>query len=137
MLIPMQTVVMLVLLALVGFLGAKWLFQKDAAVVDRRRGAAKLAAVLRSYGLVRIPDFLIDYSVADIAGMATKVKALADLSVSGEDAILTELNSVFDKVLVEKLKTEAGRAFIASKLSDAVKPEDTSVIQDAPVPATK
>jgi hypothetical protein len=133
----MNTVVILALLALVGFLGAKWLFQKDMVLVERRRSAANLAATLSKYGLVRIPEFLIAYSVTDLAGMATKIKTLADMVATGSDVVLNELEGVFDKVLVEKLKSESGRAFIASKLADSIKVEDTSMIQDAPKPSTK
>ena len=134
MVISVNMIVILVLLALVGYLGSKWLLQKDVAVVERHRSAAKLAARLRAYGLIRVPDLLIDYSVTDVAGMGSKVKAMSELS---DEEILSELRVVFDHALVETLKTEAGRALIASKLFDAVKPDDTSVIRTAPVPATK
>jgi hypothetical protein len=89
---------------------------------------------LKSYGFRRIPEFLIDYSVGDYSGMAEKIKSLAEMFLAGEETVVKEFDTVFDRVLVEKLKTEAGRALIASKLSDAVKPGDTTVVQEAPVP---
>lgn len=137
MVLTANTIVILVLLALVGFLGSKWLFQKDQALIERRRGAAKLAGILKSYGLVRIPAFLIDLSVNDLVGMATKVQALSELASEGENAVLSEFNAVYEKVLTEKLKTEAGRAFLAAKLADAAQPYDVRVVKDAPAPATK
>jgi hypothetical protein len=135
--ISMTSVVIVVLVAMVGFLGAKWLFRKDTAAEDRRRGAAKLAANLRAYGLVKIPDMLIDYSVGDYSAMAEKIKNLAQTVMAGEDAIVKELDGAFDKVLVEKLKTESGRALIAAKLSDAVRPSDPSVVTSAPTATVK
>lgn len=137
MMLSLNTLVILVLIALVGFLGAKWLFKKDTEVENRRRGAARLAACLKAYGLVRIPEFLIDYSVGDYSGMAEKIKGLAEMFLAGEEAVVKEFDAVYDRVLVEKLKTEAGRALIASKLADATKPEDATVVQEAPAPATK
>lgn len=137
MMLSVNTLVILVLIALVGFLGAKWLFKKDTEVENRRRGAAKLAACLKSYGLVRIPEFLIDYSVGDYSGMAEKIEALAEMFLAGEEAVVKEFDTVFERVLVEKLKTEAGRALIAAKLADATMPEDPTVVQTAPAPTVQ
>lgn len=137
MLISLNSIVIVALIAAVGFLGAKWLFKKDTEVEDRRRGAAKLAASLKVYGLNRIPDFLIDYSVGDYSGMAMKMKTLAEMFLSGEEAVVTELDGVYERVLSEKLRTEAGRALVASKLTDAKKANDASVVQDAPAPAVR
>ena len=64
MVLTPSSILILVLVPLVGFLAAKWLFQKDTEVENRRRGAAKLAAVLQTYGLKKTPEFLIDYSVS-------------------------------------------------------------------------
>ena len=137
MLISLNSIVIVALIAAVGFFGAKWLFKKDTEIEDRRRGAAKLAASLKVYGLARIPDFLIDYSVGDYSGMATKIKTLAEMFLSGEEAVITELDGVYERVLSQKLMTEAGRALVASKLADAKKADDASVVQDAPVPAVR
>jgi hypothetical protein len=135
MMLSLNTLVILVLIALVGFLGAKWLFKKDTEIENRRRGAARLAAALKAYGLRRIPEFLIDYSVGDYSGMAEKIKGLAEMFLAGEESVVKEFDAVFDRVLVEKLKTEAGRALIASKLTDAAMPADATVVQEAPAPA--
>jgi len=137
MLISLNSVVIVALIAAVGFLGAKWLFKKDTEIENRRRDAAKLAASLKAYGLVRIPDFLIDYSVGDYSGMAEKMKTLAEMFLSGEEAVVTELDGVYERVLSQKLMTEAGRALVASKLADAKKAEDVSAVQEAPVPAVR
>lgn len=136
MMLSLNTLVILALIAAVGFLGAKWLFKKDTEIENRRRGAARLAASLKAYGLVRIPEFLIDYSVGDYSGMAEKMKNLAEMFMSGESAVVAELDAVYERVLAEKLQTEAGRALVASKLADAKKAADPSVVTDAPAPAT-
>ena len=137
MLFSLNSIVIVALIAAVGFLGAKWLFRKDTEAEDRRRGAAKLAASLKAYGLVRIPDFLIDYSVGDYSGMAVKMKALAEMFLSGEEAVVTELDGVYERVLSQKLLTEAGRALVAAKLADAKKAGDVSVVRDGPAPAVR
>lgn len=134
MMLSLNALVILVLIALVGFFGAKWLFKKDTEIENRRRGAARLAACLKAYGLVRIPEFLIDYSVGDYSSMAEKIKQLSELFVSGDSVVITELDVVYEKVLAEKLKTEAGRALVASKLTDAVKDTDPRVVSSAPKP---
>lgn len=135
MMISLVQLVVLVLVVAVGFLGAKWLFQKDTVVENYRRSAGKLAAVLTSYGLVKIPDFLIDFSVGDVSGMAEKIKQLAQMFLAGEDAVVKEFDQVFERVLVQKLRTEAGRALIAAKLQDAVLPSDPNAVLNAPVAA--
>jgi len=50
MVLTPSSILILVLVPLVGFLAAKWLFQKDTEIENRRRGAAKVAAVLQTYG---------------------------------------------------------------------------------------
>jgi len=137
MMLSLNTLVILGLIGVVGFLGAKWLFKKDTVIEDRRRGAAKLAASLKAYGLVRVPDFLIDYSVGDYSGMAMKMKQLAEMFIAGEEAVVTEFDTVYERVLAEKLKTEAGRALVASKLADAKQASDVSSVQKAPAPAIR
>ena len=131
--ISLVQLVILGLIVAVCALVAVWLFRKDTEVENRRRAAAKLAAALTSYGMVKIPAFLIDYSVGDYSGMAEKVKNLAEMAASGEDVVIKELDQVFERVLVQKLKTEAGRAWIAAKLADAVQPTDPVTVQTAPV----
>ncbi len=136
MMLSLNTLLILGLIGIVGFLGAKWFFKKDTEIEDRRRGAAKLAASLKAYGLEKIPDFLIDYSVGDYSGMAMKMKQLAEMFVAGESVVFAEFDAVYERVLTEKLRTEAGRALVASKLVDAKKVTDTSVVASAPGPAT-
>lgn len=131
--ISITQLVILVLVVAVGFLAAKWMFQKDTEAEDRRRSAAKLAATLTAYGLVELPNLLIDYSVGDYSGMGERVKQLAQKFAAGEEAVVKEFDQVFERVLVKKLQTEAGRALIAAKLSDAVVPTDPSVVKEAPI----
>jgi hypothetical protein len=128
----LNVLALVVLLAVVGFVVGKWAFGKDTEVENRRRSAAKLAGILSGMGLVKTPDFLIDYSVGDYSGMATHLKSLVDLFLNGEEAVTTEFAKVFDNVLVAKLKTEAGRVLVAAKLADAAKASDPSVVASAP-----
>ena len=131
--ISLVNLVILVLVVAVGFLASKWLFQKNTEREDRRRGAAKLAAVLTNYGLVQLPNLLIDYSVGDYSGMAERIKQLTQTLLAGEDVVVKEFDQVFTRVLTQKLQTETGRALIAAKLSDAVRVSDPGVVKTAPV----
>lgn len=133
MILTTSSILILVLVPLVGFLAAKWLFQKDTEIENRRRGAAKLAAVLQSYGLQKTPEFLIDYSVGDYSGMAHKISDLARLFLDGEEHVVKEFQHVFDRVLEAKLQTAEGRAYIAAKLSETAKP---AAVQPAGQPAS-
>lgn len=127
----------LAVIGIVGYFIARWLFQKDTEIENRRRGAAKLAGVLSAKGLKKVPDFLIDYSVGDYSGMGTHIKQLADLFLDGEDAVLKEFETVFENLLNAKLATPTGRAYVASKLADAADYEhDPSVVEAAPQPTT-
>jgi hypothetical protein len=128
----LNVLALVVLLAVVGFVVGKWLFQKDESIEDRRRVMLKLANVLSGLGLVKIPEFLIDYGVGDYSGMLQKGKAVIDTFASGEEAVLKEFSKIFENVLTAQLKTDAGRALIAAKLTDAVKSTDPSVVKDAP-----
>jgi hypothetical protein len=132
MVLSLSQVIVIALIAVVGWMAGKWLFQKDTELEERRRAAAKLAATLQGYGLTKIPDFLIDFSVGDRSGMAQKMKQLAELFRAGDQAVILEFDTVFEKVLGEKLKTEAGRALIAAKLTDASQTSDPAVVQAAP-----
>lgn len=126
---PTQIGVTLLAVGFVGLLAfvlGKWLFTKDTEVENRRRAAAKLAAKLQEMGLVKTPDFLVDYSVGDYSGMAHKIKQLADLFLNGEEAVIAEFKKVAGRVLDSQLKTDEGRALVAAKLADAVKSTDPS-----------
>ena len=119
MVLTPSSIAILVLLPLVAFLGAKWLFQKDTEREDRRRGAVQLTGTLQKYGLTKTAAFIGDYAVGDYSGMAHKIADLSRLFLSGEEHVLKELEQVFGNVLSEKLKTEEGRAMIAARLSEA------------------
>ena len=134
MFLTTSSILILVLVPLVGFLAAKWLFQKDTEVENRRRGAAKLAAVLQTYGLKKTPEFLIDYSVGDYSGMAHKIADLSRLFLDGEEHVVKEFQQVFDRVLEAKLQNEEGRAYIAAKLTETAKPAATQSSLTNPSP---
>ena len=133
MVLTPSSIAILVLVPVVGFLAAKWLFQKDTEIENRRRGAAKLAAVLQTYGLKKTPEFLVDYSVGDFSGMAHKIADLARLFLDGEEHVVKEFQQVFDRVLEAKLQTDEGRAYIAAKLSETAKPAAGQPASPSPV----
>jgi hypothetical protein len=97
----------------------KLAFKKDTEIENRRRGAGQLAISLGKYGLKRIPAFLIDYSVGDYSGCGKKIKELAELFLSGEEAIVKEFDEVFKTVLFNKMQTAEGRAFVQAVLKEA------------------
>ncbi len=115
------TVSALALLLLTGFGAVKWALKKDTKIENRRRAAAELASTLKSYGLVRTPDFLINYSVGDYSGMGESLIQLTKLFLSGEEAVVKEFKQVFERCLEVKLRDEEGRAYIAMRLEQADK----------------
>jgi len=133
MVLTPSSILILVLVPLVGFLAAKWLFQKDTEIENRRRGAAKLAAVLQTYGLTKTPEFLIDYSVGDYSGMTHKIADLARLFLDGEEHVVKEFQHVFERVLEAKLRSAEGRAYVAAKLAELDKPAGTQLASPSPV----
>jgi hypothetical protein len=133
MVLTPSSILILVLVPLVGFLAAKWLFQKDTEIENRRRGAAKLAAVLQTYGLTKTPEFLIDYSVGDYSGMTHKIADLARLFLDGEEHVVKEFQHVFERVLEAKLRSAEGRAYVAAKLAELDKPADPKPASPSPV----
>jgi len=133
MVLTPSSIAILVLVPLVGFLAAKWLFQKDTEIENRRRGAAKLAAVLQTYGLTKTPEFLIDYSVGDYSGMTHKIADLARLFLSGEEHVVKEFQHVFERVLEAKLRSAEGRAYVAAKLAELDKPADPKPASPSPL----
>lgn len=116
---PVEIVLLCLLCAGACWVVGKKLFEKDTEIEGRRRGAGQLAIALGKYGLKRIPDFLVDYSVGDYSGCAVKIKQLADLFLSGETAITEEFDGVFKQVLFNKMQTVEGRAFVDAILKEA------------------
>jgi len=100
----------------------KWLFQKDTEVENRRRAAGLLATKLSNYGLKRVPALLICYSVGDYSGLFEGVREIFKLFLEDEDALMKELDGVFESVLAVKLNTEQGRAYLAAKLAEYNQP---------------
>ena len=113
----------LLVIAGAGYGGVYWLVKKDTKIENRRRAAAELAGVLRGLGLEKTPAFLIDYSVGDYSGMGETILKLAELFLSGEKAVVEEFDRVFEKCLSAKLKTDAGRVYVMSRVVDA-EPDD-------------
>ncbi len=129
---PLEIVLSCVILAGLSYFAVKWWFKVDEKMEDARRAAAQIASVLSGLGLKETPEFLIDFAVEDVSAMAEKIVKLAALFMKGEAAVLVEFERVFDSLLVMKLATDAGRAIVAAKLSEATEPSDPKVVKDAP-----
>jgi hypothetical protein len=109
-----------------------WLFKKDRELEARRRRAAELAAKLQSFGLVRIPAMLLDYSVGDYIQLAEDIVKTAELFMGDDTHIMAEFEDVYEEVLNAKLNTVAGRTLLAAKLKDAMQPSDPTAVANAP-----
>lgn len=131
MTLTLTQIVVLALVGLVGWLGAKWLFQQNTAKDERRRGALQLAATLQMYGLKRLPEILMDYAVGDYIALAKHVRSMAELATAGEDVLLREFDGIFDRVLEAKLFTPEGRALLAARLLDTSDPDDPETVYEA------
>jgi len=101
------------------FVVFRFLFRVDEKIEDRRRAMAQLATLLANYGLKRLPEILIDYSVGDYSGMLEHVHDFVKLLSSGDVAVVQEFNAVFDRVLEKKLATDEGLAYLAAKIGEA------------------
>lgn len=123
------------LVAVVGYLGSKWFLQKDHEKEQRRRAANAMARTLREHGLKYVPDFLEDYGVGDYSGMASKVRTMGELFLSGEGPVVLEFEKAYERILEAKVKTEEGRALLTAKLkaNAPAAPEEPT----APAPAPK
>ncbi len=133
----LEIVLLCVVAAGAGKVAVGFLYKKDEAIEDRRRGAAQMAAKLYELGLKKTPEFLTDYSVGDYSAMAAKLKDVGKTFLAGDAAVIEEFGQIFDRVLAAKLGSETGRAFIAAKLQDALRPEDVTIIGDSPAPTVK
>ena len=128
----LEVVLLSVVVAAVGYFIVRWMFRVDEKMEDARRAAAELAVVFSNLGLKETPAFLLDFAVADVSAMAEKLVKLAALFLKGEGAVLVEFERVFDGLLAVKLTTDAGRAIVAAKLSEATEPSDPKVVKEAP-----
>lgn len=121
MVLSLSNIIIVVLIGVCGWLAGKWLFKKDTEIEHRRRAAGRLAAKLSEMGFKELPEFFINYSVGDYSGMAYKLTEIARTMVSGEKAVLAELDDVFTKLLAIKLATQEGRFQVGTKLAEIEK----------------
>jgi hypothetical protein len=99
------------------FVGA-WLFRKDTEAENRKRAAIRVSSMLTAMGLNRLPRILEAYAVSDWSGLAYEVKSFAELSLD-EKAVAAEFDAVFKNVLIKKIATEEGRAYVQAMLVEA------------------
>lgn len=119
--LTLSHVIILALSVLAAWLAAKWLFKKDTEVENRRRAAGRLAAKLTELGFKELPEFFIAYSIGDYSGMAHILTQIAQKMMSGEKAVLAELEDVFTKLLTIKLGSAEGRHLVRTKLQEIEK----------------
>lgn len=106
------------LVALVGFLGVKFLGQKDTEIETRRANAIKASQVLYAKGLKKLPAVLNKYGVGDYSGLAHDLKGLAE-EVMDPARIGLEFDTLFDNMLAEKLKDSEALAALEKKVAQA------------------
>lgn len=126
-----------VLAGILAYALVQWLFKKDTEIENRRRAAAQLAATLKGFGLVHIPEMLISYSVGDYSDLAERIHFWAKLLLAGgEEAVLKEFKQIFDRVMDAKLSNPEGRAYVAARLAEASKPATPSpTVSDLKTPS--
>ncbi len=128
----LEVVLLSVIVAGLGYYVVRLMFRVDEKLEDAKRSAAQVASIFSGLGLKETPAFLLDFAVGDVSGMAEKLVKLAALFLKGEGAVLVEFERVFDGLLAAKLTTDAGRAIVAAKLSEATEPNDPRVVKEAP-----
>lgn len=125
-------VLSLIVIAGLAYVAAQWLYKKDTEVENRRKAAGKLAVELSKVGFVKLPEFLINYSVGDYSSMLHQMKNITELATGDPAAFMREFESVFNRLLDSKLSTEDGRVLIAAKLQQMAADTDPDVVHDAP-----
>jgi hypothetical protein len=103
-----------------GYVGGRFLYQKDTEREERRRAAFLTAASMREKGLNVMGDFLMDYAVGDYSGMAKKLKNAA-VTLSNPAAAEAEFATIFEKMLKSKTPAELAKLVedVQSKLPTA------------------
>lgn len=119
--LTLSHIIIVVLAGIAAWFASKWLFKKDTEVENRRRAAGLLAAKLTEMGFKELPLFFIAYSIGDYSGMAHMLGTIAQKMMSGEKAVLAELEDVFGKLLTIKLNSTEGRHLVKTKLAEVEK----------------
>lgn len=115
--------VLLVVGVMAGFvvLGVLWA-TADRKNEVRRRAFSRVAVTLRNYGLLRLAEILECYAIGDYSGFFKAIYRFADLLDESEEVVMKEMDTVFERVLVRKLATPAGLAYIKAKIAEVDKP---------------
>ncbi len=119
--LPWEYVVAAIVCLLIGREIGKRLFSTHTKVAGVKRDAQELAIKWREFGLRLFPTLLEDLVVGDADDLLNRIRDLATIAKSGDDAIMRELNGTFERVLAVKLSTVEGRAVVAAKLAEAEK----------------
>lgn len=125
-----EQIAMLVAAGIASIFVGKWWFTKDTEAENRRRLLNKVVGKTREYGLQEIPDFLEDLVVADYSSAISKMVDLGKRLMKSDTALIEELDKAFDRILTQKLATEAGRLFLAARIAES-SPQPTKEHVDA------
>ncbi len=106
---------------LIGREVGKLLFKGGQDLSAAKRSAQTLAIALREMGLKRVPAMLEEFVVGDVPDLLENIRDLAKLAKDGNQAVILELESTFDRCLAMKLSKPEGRALIAARLAEAEK----------------
>jgi hypothetical protein len=119
------TIVVWVLVGLAALLvgveiSKKWLSRKQKPVKEtgNQRPFQSLAMSLRNLGH-DVPKLLVEYEIGGIVAMMKSLDEMQAVAKKGNDALMDELDGVFERVLAVKLGTPEGRALVKAKLEAA------------------
>ena len=119
------TIVVWVLVGLAALLvgveiSKKWLARKQKPVKETgtKRPFQPLAMSLRNLGH-DVPKLLVEYEIGGIVAMMKSLDEMQAVAKQGNDALMGELDGVFERVLDVKLGTPEGRALVKAKLEAA------------------
>lgn len=99
----------------------KWLFTKDQKWEAIAEKLVKLSGILQSYGLSKLPAFLIKLSIRDWVGAWKIIHDFISLVEQDPTQVLKEFDTVFANVLAKKLTDPAQVALLKAQIEDAAK----------------
>lgn len=104
------------LAAIAAFAVAKWLFNKDEAIEDRRSDAIDAVAVLHEWGLAPVASIVKRYAVGDYSKALHELRELAKTLIDPVKAAAA-FEKLFVKILESKLKDRELRGALVEKVN--------------------
>ena len=106
--LSVEQLVIIALAAVVAICVVSWLFRKDTAQEERRRGYIDLSKSLEKLGLIRLADIAEDAAIGDYSGLYKEGKALAR-ELSNPETAMGLLAESFFKQLPSRLGRDGDR----------------------------